>query len=175
MRHPAGDATPEEVEEELTKCKRIAMKREAVRFYSQHPEVTQKNILSMGDSVYEYYAAKELAFKGISSPQEHLLVKTIRTKVNPSLDELTYNLQLSVALWPAYVKYKADFDIKSDCDGMPVISGGLLNSMVKQKQHAAQKHRRADRVAQCGVLGDGARARSRAVRVAQQRRLVVNP
>jgi hypothetical protein len=101
----------EEQEETLTKAKLVAMQDEAKTFYSQYAGQSWKNILSIGDAIYEHDAAQELAFRRVGSKRERLRVKTIVTPARPLMRDLTYRLKFARLMFRAYVNIDDDFDI----------------------------------------------------------------
>lgn len=103
--------TQEEICEELTKAKFIAMRREAKEFYAQYPDQTWKNILSVGDAKYEHDAAQDLAFRRKSPEGERLRLKAVITPASPSINDLTYRLRLATLLFRAYVHFDGDLDL----------------------------------------------------------------
>jgi len=96
---------------ELTSAKLAAMRQEAKRFYSQYPNQSWKNIISVGDARYEHDAAQELAFCRRSPQNERLRLKTIVTTKDPMIRDLTYRLRLATLLWPAHVHFDGDMSI----------------------------------------------------------------
>lgn len=102
----------EELEEMLKRGKFLAMRREAKAFYAQYQNQTWKNILSVGDSRYEYDAAQDLAFRRRRAPRrERLRVKAVITPGGPPLANLTWFLRVATLLWPAYVYFDGDLDL----------------------------------------------------------------
>jgi hypothetical protein len=110
-------ASPEERSLELTSAKLAAMRHEAKSFYSQYPKQTWKNIISVGDAMYERDAAQELAFCRRSPQHERLRLKTIVTTGEPMIRDLTYRLRLATLLWPAHVHL--DEDMRIDMNASP--------------------------------------------------------
>jgi hypothetical protein len=106
-----SEQSPDERRLELTSAKLAAMRQEAKRFYSQYPNQTWKNIISVGDASYEHDAAQELAFCRRSPERERLRLKTIVTPEAPMIRDLTYRLRLATLLWPAHVHFDGDMSI----------------------------------------------------------------
>jgi len=104
-------ASPEERRDELTSAKLAAMRHAAKSFYSKYPNQTWKNIISVGDAMYECDAAQELAFCRRSPEHERLRIKTIVTPTEPMIRDLTYRLRLATLLWPAHVHLDEDMCI----------------------------------------------------------------
>lgn len=95
----------------LTKAKRIAMKKEAGKFYSRYPGQTWKNIFSIGDMHYERDALQEVTFTRVSPPREDIRTKVIVVPTKPTLKELTLRLRFGEILLPAYVHHDGDIDL----------------------------------------------------------------
>jgi len=101
----------EEFRDFHTRAKYIAMRREAEKCYSQYPEQTWKNIISVGDAEYEHDAAQELTFRRKSPKREHIRLKSIQTPAAPTITDMTYRLKLDTLLYPAYVCFDGEFDL----------------------------------------------------------------
>mmetsp|Transcript_70643 Transcript_70643/g.196514 ORF Transcript_70643/g.196514 Transcript_70643/m.196514 type:complete len:366 (-) Transcript_70643:145-1242(-) len=105
------DREIDEQEEELTRAKYEAMKKEAKAFYSRHPKQTWKNILSIGDMRYERDALQELTFLRMSPRRERIRTKTIILPTRPAVTEITLRLKFSCLMLPAFVHYNGDIDV----------------------------------------------------------------
>mmetsp|Transcript_90440 Transcript_90440/g.193933 ORF Transcript_90440/g.193933 Transcript_90440/m.193933 type:complete len:381 (+) Transcript_90440:168-1310(+) len=103
--------THEEHEDQQTMAKYRAMKEVAVAFYSQYPEQSWKNILSIGDMQYERDAVKEVTFKRNPAFKERVRTKTLVLPTSPTLTEITLRLRFSRLMLPAYVHFDGDFDL----------------------------------------------------------------
>jgi len=103
--------SPEELDMLLTKAKYVAMRKEARAFYSQYPDQTWKNIISVGDAVYEHDAVQDVAFRRNGPARERLRLKATTTPANPSLKQLTSRLKFELILFPAYVYHDGDIDL----------------------------------------------------------------
>lgn len=123
----ADPSDPRDVfEEKMMKAKFEAMRKEASAFYSQYPDQTWKNIISVGDARYEHDAAQELAWRRRSPDRERLRIKTLISPSSPSIAALTYRLRLQTLLWPAYVKYDGDLDFDMNTpEGLRVCAEAL--------------------------------------------------
>lgn len=112
---PACNASTElsaaEAEFQLTRAKCAAMRLEATQFYSQYPGQTWKNIVSVGDAMYEYAAAQDLAFRRKGPKRENLRLKCIKTPEAPTLRDMTYHLNLAALLLRAIITYDGDIDM----------------------------------------------------------------
>mmetsp|Transcript_3246 Transcript_3246/g.7653 ORF Transcript_3246/g.7653 Transcript_3246/m.7653 type:complete len:423 (-) Transcript_3246:187-1455(-) len=106
----AASALPSE-EEALTEGKLAAMRREAESFYARYPGQTWKNLLSFGDMPYEYNALWRLSEHAGAAPRERLHTKAFLLRDNPSLEELSLNLQLWRLLLPAVVQHDGNIGL----------------------------------------------------------------
>jgi len=119
--------TAEELEEELTLAKYMAMRSEARSFYSQYPNQSWKNLLSIGDMRYERDAVQELSFRRVPHGVEKLRTKALILPTSASLSEITMRLQFSVIMLPAYVAFNGDFDVDlADADDPLLAIGEAL-------------------------------------------------
>jgi len=107
----AAEMSEAEYHDQLTKAKFVSMRTEAKDFYSQYPDQTWKNILSVGDAKYEHDAAQDLAFRRKGSERERLRLKSVITPACPTVSDLTYRLRLATLLWRALVKFDGDVDL----------------------------------------------------------------
>jgi hypothetical protein len=111
------------------------MEQAASDFYSRYLGQTWKNIISIGDAVYELDALRELCASRLerrllleerlakapeASPRpnpagrlcrERLRAKVIALRPRPTLAALTFNLRLSNLLLEAFVRLDGDFDL----------------------------------------------------------------
>lgn len=134
----------EELEVQLTKAKFLAMRRIAREFYSQYPDQTWKNIISIGDASYEHDAIQDVAFHRKSPEREHIRLKAITTPSGPSIADLTLRLRLGYVLFPAYVQYDGEIDLDmntpdrmqniANCLEMPEIMSIMRTRTDKSKQ-----------------------------------------
>jgi len=98
-------------QEKLTKQKQAAMHREAVKFYSQYPGQTWKNIFSLGDMHYEHDALQEMTFTRKAPAREQIRTKAILVPSQPALAELTLRLRFGATVLLAYIKFDGDIDV----------------------------------------------------------------
>ena len=97
---------------DLTQAKMLAMKREAVHFYSQYPGQTWKNIISLGDMVYEHEAVKKLQETRVPlEARERLRTKSFVLFPEPSLPALTLQLRIWSLLLPLCARFDGDVDL----------------------------------------------------------------
>lgn len=104
----------DEVAEQLTKAKRIAMKQEAKDFYSKYPGQTWKNIISVGDMAYEHVALQEVTFRRVSPAREQLRTKALTVPTSPTMGEITARLKCARLLLQPFVTFDGDLSIKLD-------------------------------------------------------------
>lgn len=148
-RNADDDVCEAEYHEELMKAKFFAMRREAKDFYSQYPEQTWKNILSIGDAKYEHDASQDLAFHRKGPDRERLRMKSLITPVCPTISDLTYRLRLANLLWRAYVNFDGDLDLDmntpdrlqaiADALDMPELRGVIRSTPIREEDEAAME------------------------------------
>ncbi|CAE8584828.1 unnamed protein product, partial [Polarella glacialis] len=121
-----------ELTEELTRAKFHAMLREAKAFYRRYKGQSWKNILSIGDMLYEHHAVTEMGIqRHAGTPgrgsREQLRVKSLLLPENPRISELTLSLRFSRRMLPVYVRFDGDLDLNlQDCvDPLHLISQAL--------------------------------------------------
>jgi len=102
-----GDAVDKATIQKLMAGKQQAMTREAAEFYSRYPEQSWKNILSIGDSMYEYTAMQRLGSvrRKVGGKERHLRSKAVRVQQDPSVTSLILQLRLFEELLPALVQF----------------------------------------------------------------------
>jgi hypothetical protein len=119
----------EEFTEALTLAKYAAMKEQVSQFYSQYEQQTWKNILSFGDSYYEYDALRDVAFRRVppSTKEERLRAKCILWPTSPSVSELALRFRLHEATIQAYVDFDGDvnLDLKQEADPLQAIGKAI--------------------------------------------------
>jgi len=123
----SADRMDEDVRMKCTRAKRTAMNREVVRFYSQYPNQTWKNILSLGDMPYEHDALQDVTFWRQGPSRERLRTKAIIVPSAPNLKEITLRLEFSRRMLPAYVHFDGsiDIDLASSKDPLYTLSQAL--------------------------------------------------
>lgn len=110
-----GASTPEEVtRHERVQTKASAMKVALASFYSQYPHQSWKNIVSIGDAVYEHDAIRQVVSQRVST-------KTCRTKClklveRPAVETLAIELGLLRMWMPKIVEANADVDMDFSAD-----------------------------------------------------------
>mmetsp|Transcript_27424 Transcript_27424/g.91125 ORF Transcript_27424/g.91125 Transcript_27424/m.91125 type:complete len:365 (-) Transcript_27424:226-1320(-) len=121
------DRMEEDVRMKCTRAKRTAMRRECEGFYSQYPNQTWKNILSIGDMPYEHDALQDVTFMRQGPSRERLRSKAFIVPSAPKLKELTLRLQFSRLMLPAYVHFDGsiDVDLTSSEDPIYTLSQAL--------------------------------------------------
>ncbi|CAE8629162.1 unnamed protein product [Polarella glacialis] len=90
---------------ELTGAKFFAMQREAKAFYMRYAGQSWKNIISLGDMIYEHVAVIEMAMlhQAAGGSHEQLRVKSLLLPECPGISELTLSLCFSKLMLPARV------------------------------------------------------------------------
>jgi len=146
-RYTDNEPSQDELHDQLTKAKLGAMRKVAKQFYSRYPSQTWKNILSVGDAQYEYYAVQDLVFNRRSPEREFIRLKTVTTPREPRLIDLTYRLRAVCVLWPAYVNYdgcleldmnnREQFGVVAEALGMPELMDVLRPMPIPEEEEEA--------------------------------------
>lgn len=102
---------PKKMIAELTALKYRVFRREAWNFYKQYPEQTWKNILSVGDAIYEHDAVLQVAARRSSSKREKLRTKAFLLLSEPPIAKLTLGLTVGRYLLPTLVKWDGSLDL----------------------------------------------------------------
>jgi len=93
-------------------AKRIDMESCLKKFHDQ-PGQARPNVLSIGDSVAEQMACKEVLPRS-KDPSSDALCKTVALLLRPTLQQLSNELKI-LLVWLSYmVKYEKDFDLAMD-------------------------------------------------------------
>jgi len=103
--------TREEHEEQQTKAKMVAMRKEVQSFYSQYSSQSWKNIISVGDMRYEYDAIHEVTFERPSPARERIRTKAIIAPAEPTIYGMVRALHIWCHLLAAVVHFDGDIDI----------------------------------------------------------------
>jgi len=114
--HPVMDDShdaysEDEHDENQTAAKFAAMRGAAGEFYSQYPNQSWKNLLSIGDMRYERDALQELTFTRSSPKRELIRTKVVLRETGGTVSHLALILTISNAMLPAYVHFDGDLDL----------------------------------------------------------------
>jgi len=122
-------ASHREFADDLTAAKFHAMQREAKAFYSRYEFQSWKNIISVGDMLYEHNAVFELArLRRVErGSREQLRVKSLLLPDAPLISELTLHMCFSKLMLPVYVRFDGDLDLnlQDSADPLLLISQAL--------------------------------------------------
>lgn len=125
-RESSMSLTNDERATEATLAKRNAMRRECREFFSRYPGQTWKNIISIGDSMYEHDALQDMTF--LLPPEHDVRTKTIVLPTAPTLSQIASRLQFSTIFLPRYVDFDGDIDLNLQSPGDPLAAiGDALN------------------------------------------------
>jgi len=116
-----------ELEEQLMKPKQESMRQEAEEFYSRYSGQTWKNIISIGDMPYEHNALQEVTFQRVAPERERLRTKAVTLPTGPTVEEVTFRLELLSRLLPAFVHHDGDLSIQLEAlqDHLKVLANVL--------------------------------------------------
>lgn len=115
-KHVDAHLIEEEHTERCTAWKYAAMKQEAKSFYSQYPNQTWKNIISVGDMEYEHFAVQDLSYKRKGPSREHIRTKSCVLPKNMSISFMTVVWQWYKVILPLYIGYDGDFTLDASDD-----------------------------------------------------------
>eukprot|EP00931_Biecheleriopsis_adriatica_P081381 TRINITY_DN54709_c0_g1_i1.p1 TRINITY_DN54709_c0_g1~~TRINITY_DN54709_c0_g1_i1.p1 ORF type:complete len:439 (-),score=64.83 TRINITY_DN54709_c0_g1_i1:87-1403(-) len=114
--------------EEMTQAKFHAMRYEARAFYKSYPGQSWKNIISIGDMIYEHDAVQELGLARRETSEDTLRIKSLLIPASPSITELTLRLRFSRWMLPIYVQFDGDLQLNladDDSDPLQVLADAL--------------------------------------------------
>lgn len=116
--------------EDMTWAKLVAMEVVAEDFYSRYPGQTWKNLLSVGDALYEREALSAVSQRRAALAQqlkERLKAKSITTPEGPTIGDLTLCLRLLGATLEGCVQYNGSFEANLQRAPNPVhVLAGVL-------------------------------------------------
>jgi len=126
-----------EYEEQLTAAKCAAIKIICQEFYSQYPNQSWKNVISLGDMWYEHDATQEVTFR---YGTDNCRTKTIIVPSGPSLSEITLRLRFSRLMLPEYTRFDGniDLDLQTVQDPLEAIAHAL--NMKELAQVSISRH-----------------------------------
>lgn len=104
----------EEARALLTQAKTVAMHAEVKLFYSQYPQQSWKNLISVGDASYERDALQEVSFVHTQPLQKKLRTKVIKLKTEPTSKEVCNQLQTIKMFLQSIVQFNDDLDVDFD-------------------------------------------------------------
>ena len=103
-----------------TEAKRRVMSKQVEEHFAER--VTERNIISIGDGVYEQHALAEIRTieanrRRRAGMKVHLAIKSLRLMTAPSLDDLCDQLAILLAWLPRVVDYGGSFDASFEESG----------------------------------------------------------
>merc|ERR1719160_2075443 len=98
----------------MTQAKTVAMHAEVKLFYSQYPQQSWKNLISVGDASYERDALQEVTFVHTQPLQKKLRTKVIKLSTEPTSAQVYSQLQTMKMYLPTIVKFSDDLDVNFD-------------------------------------------------------------
>eukprot|EP00927_Polykrikos_kofoidii_P058145 TRINITY_DN52495_c0_g1_i1.p1 TRINITY_DN52495_c0_g1~~TRINITY_DN52495_c0_g1_i1.p1 ORF type:complete len:431 (-),score=30.95 TRINITY_DN52495_c0_g1_i1:23-1315(-) len=99
---------------DLTISKVWAMESELGSFYSQYPNQSWKNVISIGDSWFEHDAVRQVTSAHPQPQNKKLRTKTIKLTTRPSLAEVGAQLSVLREYLSAIVRYDGDMNVVFD-------------------------------------------------------------
>jgi len=106
------------------KWKELAFEQEITGFYSRYSHQSWKNIVSIGDSVFERDATQQVVMQRPST-KKACRAKTVKMFDDPTIEELIAQVRLLGDLLGALVQYDGDLNIEIDMGDLQ--EAGLLD------------------------------------------------
>uniref|UniRef100_A0A7S4RIE9 Uncharacterized protein n=1 Tax=Alexandrium monilatum TaxID=311494 RepID=A0A7S4RIE9_9DINO len=103
--------------------KEVAFEQEIAGFYSRYSHQSWKNVVSIGDSVFERDATQQVVMKRPCA-KKRCRAKTVKMFDDPTIEELIAQVRLLDELLGALVKYDGDLNIEIDMGDLQ--EAGLL-------------------------------------------------
>merc|ERR1719245_1070976 len=98
----------------LTETKARAMKTAVTEFYSRYPRQSWKNILSIGDALFEHNAVRQVVSARPSN--KPCRTKTVKLLEGPSIAGMVVQLSIVTNWLPRIVQLDSDVDIDLGAD-----------------------------------------------------------
>jgi len=96
----------------LTETKMRAMKAAVTEFYSQYPNQSWKNIVSIGDALFEHNAVRQVVEERMQSTHKKCRTKTVKLLDGPTASGLMIQVSI-VCNWLRKI-VEADYDVSID-------------------------------------------------------------
>lgn len=97
--------------------KEQAFKQEIGGFYTRYENQSWKNVISIGDSIYERDAAKNIIL-GLEGPSMHCRLKTAKFMENPPIEDLIAEIRVMHDALALIVQYDGNLDVEIDMDDL---------------------------------------------------------
>jgi len=108
--------------------KEVAFEQEIDAFYSRYQHQSWKNVISIGDAVFERDAVKRVV-PNRTSTKKKCRTKTLKLFDDPSMDELIAQVRVVHDVLCAMVQYDGDLDIELNVDDLKADSPLLLEKL----------------------------------------------
>lgn len=109
------------------KWKEVAFAQEIKDFYSRYQHQSWKNVISVGDSVFERDAVRRVVLQR-PTPQKKCRTKTLKLFDDPEIDELVAQVKVVYDVINVMVQYDGDLDIEIDEEDLKM-DGPLLEKL----------------------------------------------
>lgn len=94
----------------LTRAKFLAMQSELNKFYSRYEKQSWKNIVNIGDGIFEHEAIRQVT-QARPSPDKACRTKSIVFRAEPTFDQLMSQLRLLITWLPGIVAQNRDLTL----------------------------------------------------------------
>ncbi|CAK9057417.1 unnamed protein product [Durusdinium trenchii] len=105
----------------------VAFAQEIKDFYSRYQHQSWKNVISVGDSVFERDAVRRVVLQR-PTPQKKCRTKTLKLFDDPEIDELVAQVKVVYDVINVMVQYDGDLDIEIDEEDLKM-DGPLLEKL----------------------------------------------
>lgn len=109
------------------KWKEVAFAQEIKDFYSRYQHQSWKNVISVGDSVFERDAVRRVVLQR-PTPQKKCRTKTLKLFDDPEIEELVAQVKVVYDVINVMVQYDGDLDIEIDEEDLKM-DGPLLDKL----------------------------------------------
>ncbi|CAJ1460208.1 unnamed protein product [Effrenium voratum] len=109
------------------KWKEVAFAQEIKDFYSRYQHQSWKNVISVGDSVFERDAVRRVVLQR-PTPTKKCRTKTLKLFDDPEIEELIAQVKVVYDVINVMVQYDGDLDIEIDEDDLK-LDGPLLDKL----------------------------------------------
>jgi len=117
-----------QVDMDPQRWKEVAFEQEIGGFYSRYQHQSWKNVISIGDSVFERDAVKRVVPNRISTKKK-CRTKTLKLFDDPRMEELIAQVRVVRDVLCSMVQYDGDLDIELGEDDLNVDSALLLEKI----------------------------------------------
>mmetsp|Transcript_58387 Transcript_58387/g.156078 ORF Transcript_58387/g.156078 Transcript_58387/m.156078 type:complete len:294 (+) Transcript_58387:3-884(+) len=120
--------TPRQIDMDPQRWKEVAFEQEIAGFYSRYQHQSWKNVVSIGDSIFERDAVKRVV-PNRTSTKKRCRTKTLKLFDDPRMEELIAQVRVVRDVLCPMVQYDGDLDIELGEDDLNIDSALLLEKI----------------------------------------------